>query len=399
MNINKFRYTKIINGIEEEDTIEAINYNSAVIELQKKNIIFKDVKEVKDYNFLFIKNAKETYLIDLCNSLAIYLESGIPILKGLRLLASQEENKNVLKFYTQIIKSIEEGNSFYLSLENQNIYKIQPYFIESIKVSETNGFLKDTLLEMAAYIEQQHNTKQQIISAISYPIFIILTSIFMIYIMLVTVVPEITLMFSDLNQELPKSTQILIGLSNFLINSKIFIIVFILGLITLHISLKKYFFKYNYLIDSLKFKTPLIGKILLKSELSRMAYIISILNKSGIPLVVSSRLASNTADNILLKDAFLKSSDLIKEGKKLSDGLKRYTYIPKNFIKSLELGEETSEISNILLNTSKLYNKDNSNKIKTLLSLLEPMLMLVVGGLIGGIVMSILLPIFSMSIK
>lgn len=397
-----FKYKGFFNDEKVENIIEATSLNEAKNILLSKNIFFTEIqlhKNKSNLNYLFKKKLNNKFLIKFSRSILLYIQSSIPIIKAIELLMKNDnENKKIKQFYQNIHTLINEGKSFYQALNQQNIFEIPDFYKESIKVAEENGFLENTLEELILFIEEQEEINQQIVNSMFYPLFIVFSSILMISVMIISVVPKIIKMFEQNKQELPNITIYLIKISDFLQNNFLFIIFFIIISTIIHKYSIKYFIKYKKIIDNIKLKIPFFGNILLKSELSRISYLLSILNKSGIPLVQSIKLSSNTINNLIIKEIFQKSSNLVVEGKNFSNTLKFSKNIPIDFIQSIELGEETSEMPKILLNISKMYISENKNKIKILLSLIEPIMMLIVGSIIGLIVAAMILPIFSMNI-
>jgi len=171
----------------------------------------------------------------------------------------------------------------------------------------------------------------------------------------------------------------------------IFIIIFLL--------LMKYNYSFRYTIHKFLLKLPFFGKLIEKTELARFSYMMSLLLKSGIPIVQAINLSANILKNSVIKDIFLQASTKVVEGKKLSSSLTNMPYVVNDsFIQAIALAEETSEVEDVMKNLSELYFEENHDKVTILLSLLEPILMLFVGGIIGFIVTAMLLPIFSMNI-
>jgi len=221
----------------------------------------------------------------------------------------------------------------------------------------------------------------------------------MVGFMLAFVVPQITGIFEGMGQELPAATRFVIALGDFFNNNFTLIGILIVLGVGLHTMLMNYVPKYKFTVHSIILKLPLFGEVAMKSELGRFAYVGSLLVRSGVPFVQTINLAANILDNVVLKGVFLEASKKVVEGKRLSLALSESSYkLDQSFIQAIAVGEETSEIEPVLINISELYFEDNRDKIGLILSLLEPMLMLFVGGAIGFIVAAMLLPIFSMSI-
>jgi len=222
----------------------------------------------------------------------------------------------------------------------------------------------------------------------------------MIAFMLTFVVPQITGIFESMDQELPVPTQVVIALGEFFSSNFDVMLGLIFLIVVVFVTLKKKIYSFAYGVDKFMLTLPLFGTITMKSELARFAYIASLLTRSGVPFVQTINLSANILNNRVIKELFVRASKKVVEGKLLSKALQESgNTIDMAFIQSIALGEETSQLENILTNTSELYFEENRDKISLLLTLLEPALMLFVGGSIGFIVAAMLLPIFSMSIS
>lgn len=252
---------------------------------------------------------------------------------------------------------------------------------------------------MATFLKNQKNIEDKTKRAMIYPLFIITVSIFMIAFMLSFVIPKITNIFLQLNQELPKITQLVIKSGDFLSDNWILIIISFFIFIFMFKFLINKVYRFRYFLHFIFLKIPIIKEIIISSNLGKFSYLMSVLTNSGVNFVHSAKLASETLENEVFKKIFKDSSSNIVEGKKFSVALVKNGFdFDKSFIQALSLAEETSEVSEILKNLSELYKENNSSKIEVFLSLLEPSLLLIVGGIIGLIVTAMLLPIFSMNI-
>jgi type II secretory pathway component PulF len=282
----------------------------------------------------------------------------------------------------------------------QKVVELPEFYLQSIKISEDGGMLQSVLVELADYLKEQDKLTKQISSAMAYPMFIIVVSFLMVGFMLSFIVPKITAIFEQTDQALPPITQFVISAGDFVNNYYQIILIATLVIIFAFGYAMKNLPKFKYKIDSFLLKLPFVGRLIEIGELSRFSYMNSILIRSGVPVVQSFKLSSNILKNSVIKNLFSSASEKVVEGEKLSkilDSSKIYK-IDIAFIQAVSIGEETSELSNILQNLAQLYTTQNQDKIGIFLSLLEPMFMLIVGGIIGFIVMAMLLPIFSMSL-
>ena len=393
------------NGLKVKSKLEALNLEEAKSKLRAKGVLHTSLEEE---NFSFSKfsfrRKREIKLVDLSylsRDLSIYLNSGISLIQSIDLLKQRYKNDKTLgSFFESIATYLDEGKTFYLALDSQNVLKLPEFYKQSIKISENGGLLESVLLELSTFLKEQDRIKKQVASALAYPMFILFISFFMVGFMLSFIVPKITDIFTQIDQELPSSTKIVIALGDFFSNNYPYLIIgFIVVIGSFMILLKKSkAFKYGF--DKLCLKIPFFSTMIEQGELSRFSYMNSILIKSGVPIVQAINLSANILKNTVIKRVFIEASKSVVEGKKLSVLLasNKIYKIDEAFIHSIAIGEDTSKLSQILNNLANLYNEANKDKIDIFLALLEPIFMLFVGSTIGFIVISMLLPIFSMNL-
>ncbi len=392
------------SGNKIKARIEAIDIEDAKNKLNSRGIIYNSIKESSEgfFNKLNFKRKhvlSAKHLASLSRNIAIYLRSGIPIVNVIRLAKLQYEKDPVLSdFLTSLETSMDEGKSYYVALETQEILELPPFYKQSIKVAEESGSLSEVLFEMARFVEEGDKVAGKVKQALIYPMFIVIISVLMVAFMLTTVVPKITGMFTQLKQELPDVTKIVIAMGDFLgaywliIAVSIIIISFVFGYLVR--TSKSFKFAYHEFL----LKIPLFGKIIQTFELARFSYITSVLVRSGVTFVHAVKLASGILDNVAIREQFVNASKDLVEGKKFSTSLTKHgKNVDKSFIQAIALGEETSEVALVMENLANLYFEENRSKIDLFLSLMEPFLILFVGAMIGFIVVAMLLPIFSMN--
>jgi type II secretory pathway component PulF len=401
-----FKYKGINQeGKKVSDRVEAVSLEEARLKVKAKGVIYQSLEEdspafYEKFEFSRKYKIPPKELAALARELSMYIRSGISIVAALKIVQTHyDKNKKMKLFLSTVSTYLDEGQNFYTALEAQTIVELPPFFKESIKVSESGGILDEVLLELARFLKEQDRIHKEIKGAFAYPSFMIIISLVMIAFMLTFVVPQITGIFESMDQELPMPTQFVIAAGEFFSNNFQLILVLIFAFVVLFITLKKKVHAFAYMVDKLILKLPLFGPIAMKSELARFSYIASLLTRSGVPFVQTINLSANILNNLVIKELFVGASKKVVEGKLLSNALNQSSIkIDNAFIQSIALGEETSQVENVLTNVSELYFEENRDKISLLLTLLEPALMLFVGGSIGFIVAAMLLPIFSMSI-
>ena len=394
-------------GKKVSGSIQADNLLIAKAKIKQKKIIYTNLEQsnLGCYEKFTFKRKYKISAIELATisrDLSIYLKSGISLLNAIKLINERyKKDKKLAPFFESMITFLDEGKNFFTSLELQKVVELPEFYLQSIRISEDGGILQGVLLELAIYLKEQDKLKKQISSAMTYPAFILVVSVFMVGFMLSFIVPKITAIFEHNDQALPEITQFVVDAGNFVNhNYQMMIIVFFAIIFIFSYSMKN-FYGFKYKIDKFMLKVPFIGKLIELGELSRFAYMNSILIKSGVPVVQSFKMGANILNNSVIKELFLDASQKVVEGEKLSlilDRSKIYK-VDIAFIQAIAIGEETSALSEVLDNLAELYSEANKDKIATFLTLLEPMFMLIVGGIIGFIVVAMLLPIFSMSMS
>ena len=395
----KFKYTAFDkNGVKQKGIIEAGDINEAKSLLKDKIIL--DIKPAKsfDFNISLSKNISNKELSKLFLTLGLYLKASIPLINVIKLTKNQTEDTKTVKFLDFIEKEIKEGSSFSSAIEKQQIINLSPYIINTIKVGEESGKLYLVLIEMSKFLKDEDKLFSKTKQALIYPSFIILMAFIMISFMLSTVVPKITKVFASLHEKLPPITEFVINVSNFFKNHYLIISVIFFGVIAAFILAYKKIYKFRFFIDTLTLKIPVVKKIIISKELGKFSYLIYVLTNSGVNYITAVNLAINTIENEKIKLIFQNALKDVVEGKKLSISLKKAGFdFDKSFLQALSLAEETGEVGEILKNISEIYFEENESKINTILSMIEPVLIIIVGGVIGFIVTAMLLPMFSMN--
>jgi len=402
-----FRYHGLDGkGSKVKGAIEAFDLEDAKKRLRAQQIYYtKLVREreraVGSFSpFVRRRQLNSNELSVLSRDLSIYIKAGISIVNALKLAKNQyAKNKKIALFLTTVITLLDEGKSFYQALDSQSVVTLPEFYKQSIRVSEDSGIMQEVLLELSVFLKEQARINKQIQGAFAYPGFIIIVSLFMVGFMITYVVPKITGIFDQLGQELPGITKFVIALGDFFTQHWIGMFATVTAAVIAFSVMMKFHHGFRYSVHLFMLKLPFFGGIAQSSELGRFSYISSVLIRSGVPFVQTVKLAANILKNTVLKEKFLAASKRVVEGQKFSAALMKGGYaVDPSFVQAIALGEETSEVPAILANLSELYFEENRDKVNLLLSLLEPMLMLFVGGVIGFIVTAMLLPIFSMNL-
>ncbi len=390
------------SGKKVKGTVTATSVEEAGQKLKSQGIYHEGLTPTKEFSLeAFSKRQMPGELLaTFSKELSSYLNSGMTILTAIKLLENQhEEEKRYVSFLNSLKTMIDEGKSLFQALQAQKVYALPDFYLQSLNVAGQSGKMIEVLTNMASFFSAQTKVKKQVKGAMIYPGVILVVAILIIAFLLVSVVPQITQIFEDTDQELPKITQVVVSTSNFLIANYIYILI---GMITTVVLFKIAYAKvesFHKLIDGWMLKVPLIGNLIQNHELGRFSYILSLMLSSGVAYAQAVKLAKATFGNYQLADLFNRASIKVEEGNKLSNSLQLINSVKlkRNFMQTLALGEESSEVAEVLSNTSDLYAEENDDKLKILLSLLNPFMMLLIGGFVGVIIAAMMLPIFTMT--
>ena len=390
-------------GKSAKGSIEASTIDEAKQKLKAQGIFYQDITETSQIN---LKNFSQRempgpLLSSFAKELSSYLNSGMAVLTAIKLIEGQHaKEKKYASFLASLRTMIEEGKSLYHALASQSVYSMPDFFLQSINVAGQSGKMVPVLIQMGTFFSSQAKVKKQVSNAMAYPLFIFIVAILMTGFLIAFVVPKITGIFEDTGQELPEITKFVLGLSDFLTANWGVIVVGFFAIIIAFKLAYKHLYGFKKVYDSFMLKIPVIGELIQNHELGRFSYILSLMLDSGVSYAHAVKLATTTFSNAAMRESFESASERVIEGNKLSTSLQRGKgMLPKrNFMQALALGEESSEVASILSNIAALYREENDDRLKLLLSLLEPFMMLFIGLVVGVIVAAMLLPIFSMNL-
>jgi type II secretory pathway component PulF len=328
--------------------------------------------------------------------LAHLLKSGVPLLRALHILEGQTQTPQLKKVVARLAWEIKHGQSLSESLALfPNAFP--PLFVAMVHAGEEGSSLSEMMTQLAAYHKQQEDTRRKIRSALAYPTLMVMVGIITVVFVLLFVIPRMSGLFESMGQNLPLPTQLILSASSALKTSWTWILLGIGSIIVLggryaqtqrgRSSLSRFFLS-----------LPLWGDVLLKSELARFSRTIALLLKSNIPIVRSLKIAVPMLENEVIKKHFSFCAQQLAAGGSLGATLQQCKDIPLVFGQLILVGEEAGSLENVLHEIAENYEQETDEKMKLVTSLLEPVMILTIGLVIGGIVFAILLPIFQMDV-
>jgi type II secretory pathway component PulF len=328
--------------------------------------------------------------------LSSLIESGVNILKSLNIISNQTSNKYLKKVLNDVNDKIKDGKSLSDSLA-MHPYLFFNLYTSMVHSGEAGGTLEQTLKRLADFLEKEEEFKNSIRAALVYPAFVLVVSTLTVVVLLGFVIPRLVSMFEDMGQILPLPTKILINMSGFLRGYWWLI----LAVIAISIFLFRRFHRSpegRVLWDGFKLKLAIWGELNLKTEISRLTRTLSLLLSSGITIISSLDISASIVENQILKSELQKFKDQIAGGLSFSKCLTESKLFPAFVTDIVKIGEETGTLEKSLLRIAEDYDRDVDRSLKALTRLLEPVIILVMGLIVGFIVLSMLLPIFQMNL-
>jgi len=391
---------KSLKGIIDADNSVAARQKLRVsgifpVEVKETSSRPKDLTPVPATVSTLFKRIKSGEISVTTRQLSILLGAGVTLVSSLEALISQITNPLLKKIMAQIKESVNEGNSLAFSL-SQHPKVFSEVYINMVKAGEASGSLDLVLDRLAEFSEHQQALRNRFRAALAYPAFMFVIGTLILFFLITFIVPNITKIFSDMHQTLPLPTIMLIGASQFLKSFWWLVLMILAGVIILAKQFKKSP-RGKYMWDEMKIRVPILGSINIKMAMARFGRTLGSLLQSGVPLISALEIVRNIVNNAIIADVIDTAMDEIESGKSLATPLRQSRWIPPVAIQMIAVGEQSGELEGMLHKIADIYEGEVESQIMALTTMLEPVMILIMGVFVGFIVISILLPIFEMS--
>lgn len=347
-----------------------------------------------DLNRMFEKAPGIKEKAVFASKLAALVDAGVPIVRSLDLMATQQKLPMFKRALTKVSLDVNEGIALATALR-QWPKVFDQLSIAMVEAGEAGGVLDEALKRLAKLLEDNAKLQNQIKGALGYPVAVLVIAILVFLGMTIFLIPTFAGIFEDLGAELPAFTRLLVDLSALLRSSAS---LYAIGVILLAIwMLNRFYATHNgrRTIDRLMLKLPLFGELILMTATAQFCRIFSSLTRAGVPILMSMEISSETAGNAIISDAILASRAMVQEGVLLSNALIRQKVLPDMALNMLAIGEETGEMDKMLSKVADFYEDEVGAMVKALTSMLEPAMIVVVGGIVGSILLAMYLPMFT----
>ena len=365
-------------------------------DLRRQGIKPTNIKKISQP--LFSQPSKKITSKDIAifaRQLATMISAGVPLVQAFEITANGHENLAMQKLLLDIKNNIESGNSLANALRKHPSH-FDALFCNLIAAGEQSGTLESLLDKIALYKEKTEAIKAKVKKALFYPTAVVIIAIIVCVILLIYVVPQFQEIFSSFGADLPTFTRMVIRLSEFMQTYWWMLLgTSVISLYGLY-ELKKHFFSVRKQCDRIALKIPIIGTILSKSSIARFSRTLSTMFAAGVPLVEAMDSAAGAAGNILFREAILNIKEDVAAGIQLHQSMQSYQLFPNMTIQMIATGEESGSLDNMLAKVADFYEDDVDNLVDGLNNLLEPLIMSVLGVLVGGLVIAMYMPIFQM---
>src|SRR5687767_5888696 len=325
---------------------------------------------------------------------SVMLDAGLPLVQCLEILGEQEEHRTFREIIQKVRSDVEQGASLADSMR-KHPKAFDELYVNMIAAGEAGGILDIILQRLSNYIEKAVKLKNQVRSALIYPVAVIGIAIFVVWIILWKVIPVFSQLFASLGGDMPLPTRIVVAISNFLARYTIFVIpALIAGAIAFY-RVYKTQPKFTRIVDGAMLKVPIIGMLLRKIAIARFCRTLSTLTSSGVPILDGLEITAKTAGNTIIEDAIMAVRKAVEEGKTLADPLGQTKVFPPMVVQMIGVGEQTGALDQMLSKIADFYEEEVDTAVAGMMKLIEPLLITVLGGIIGFIVAAMYLPMYS----
>jgi len=395
-----FTYDAITNtGEKKKGTVEAASKDSAIAAIQRRGLIVSFVTEGEKKSLMnitiFEKGVSSKDIVIMSRQISTLFEAQVSALKAFNLLAINTENQSLVKILNIVSDDIQSGVSISGALA-KHPQVFSDFYVNMVKSGEESGKLTQIFLYLADYLDRQYQLTAKTKNALIYPGFVMGVFVLVMTMMFVFIVPRLTVIIKESGQAIPLTTKIVMGLSDLLVNYGIFILIGLVLAIIFAIRQSKTPAGKKW-IDHMKITLPVFKNIYTKLYLSRIADNMDTMLSSGITILRAIELTAGVVGNRIFEDILTTASNDVKSGSSFSDSLAKHKEIPAIMSQMIRVGEETGSMGNILKTIGKFYNREVNDAVDTMVSLIEPAMIVALGLGVGLLLTSVLMPIYNVA--
>ncbi|VAW40067.1 Type IV fimbrial assembly protein PilC [hydrothermal vent metagenome] len=386
-------------GEKRKSQLEAVDEAAARAQLKRMRIDVRSIKEKPKDLFanipLFQPKVTGKDIVVLTRQLSTMIDAGLPLVQCLQILSKQQDNPTFKRVLTELVTDVESGTTLADSMR-KHPKVFDKLYANMIEAGELGGILDTILSRLATFKEKSMSLKKKIKGAMTYPVICLSISILILVVILVFVIPVFVEMFSSMGAALPTPTLIVVNMSNFVKSNFIFIIIaaFVVFMIFKKIYNTE---KGRYRIDAFALNSPVAGPLIRKVAVAKFTRTLSTMLQSGVPILDALQVVAKTAGNKVIERAVLRVSDSIAEGRPIAEPLEETGVFPNMVVQMINVGESVGALDTMLEKIADFYDEEVDQAVENLTAMIEPFMMVFLGGMIGGLVVAMYLPIFKMA--
>ncbi|HZI65502.1 MAG TPA: type II secretion system F family protein [Thermoanaerobaculia bacterium] len=383
-------------GMVQEGGLAAESKELALAQLRRQNIVVTGIREKgKEISLSKVgRKVPPKILAVFTRQFSVMIDAGLPLVQCLEILALQQEHKNFQKILLQVRQDVEAGSTLADAMR-RHPKAFDNLYVNMIAAGEAGGILDTILQRLSVYIEKAVRLRSQVRSAMIYPVAVIVIAAIVVAVILLKVIPTFAALFTSLGAELPFPTRVVIAASNILARYFIF---FLAALAAASYGVRRYYRTYRgrRVIDGLLLKAPILGMILRKIAVARFCRTLATLTSSGVPILESLEITARTAGNAIVEDAILETRKSVEGGKTIVEPLRESNVFPNMVVQMIGVGEQTGALDAMLNKIADFYEDEVDVAVQGLVKLMEPVMIFILGVIIGGIVIAMYLPMFTL---
>ncbi len=397
----KYKYIGFTgDGRKVENSIEAETVRDAKKILRRQNIRATKIIEPSFFEadlgqFLVDKGLARPFgrveLMRFTRQLAILINAGVPILECMEILHKQEQNMVLKRVVKNISMQIEEGKTLFDAMSQQQGF--DKLYCALVKAGESAGILDSILNKLAEFLEKAEKLKKQVKSALTYPVIVVFVGVLVVFGLMTFVVPQFVGILKESNQEIPWVTQTVIDVSNFFQNYTLLLIAGMVAATMIFVNFIKTR-EGKHAWDRFTMKAPLFGMLVIKGNLGSFTRTLATMLSAGVPIIDSLEICIETLDNTQIAKDLTRVRKAVIEGKSITDPLSRITYFPPLVTQMIKVGESTGNLDQMLVKVADVFEDEVEELVGNLTKLIEPIILVVLGGIIGFVLIAMYLPIF-----
>lgn len=386
------------DGKTSQGVLEAKDVNEAVGFLRSKGLLPLSVREITKQGLSFsnlFQGSSTQDLVLFTRQLSSILSSGLTLMQALNILKEQVQNSQMKQIVDSLIADVQEGKTFADAISKYPKV-FNPIYISLIRAAESSGFLDKVLLRLADNLEKQQKLKSTIKSALAYPVIVIILMVVVMFVMMIFVIPQLTVLYQNLNIPLPFTTQVMVNVSNFVIS---FWPLVLGAVILMGVAYTRWVRTESgkLITDSFMLRLPVFGVLIKKTIMAEFSRTFGLLVGAGTLVVQSLNESADTAGNVIYKSAIQEVAKRVEKGVSIGDAMAAFDIFPPILVQMVKIGEQTGKLDDSLLRVSEYFEREVDGTVKNLTTAMEPFIMIVLGIGVSFLIISIITPIYNLT--